>query len=82
MACQSLADNKAPFLIEIPRSHVSFEKGALPPYIMHPQNDVHLTVAAFFTSEWQTSETRCPTIKRVYMVVVKNSFKTSFENYR
>ena len=52
----------APFLLEIPRSHVSFEKGALSLYFIHPQNDVHFTVAAFFTSEWQISEMRCPTI--------------------
>jgi hypothetical protein len=63
-ACQSLADIRAPFLIEIPRGHVAFKK-----------------VAELFTSGWQTSKVHCPTIKRVYMVVVKKSFQTSFEKY-
>ena len=43
---------------------------------------MHLKVAELFTSEWQTSKTHCPTIKRIYMIVMKRSFKTSFEKYR
>ena len=43
---------------------------------------MHFTVAELFTSDWQTSRVQCPTIKRVYMVVVGKSFETSFEKYR
>jgi len=38
-------------------------------------------VAELFTSDWQASKAPCPTIKRVYMVSVNKSFKTSFEKY-
>lgn len=84
--CKSLADIRAPFLIEIRRGHVAFEKGTSLLYFLYPQNDVHLTVAEVFTSEWLTSsslvETRCPTIKRIYMVVMGKSFEKRFEKYR
>ena len=43
-ACQSLADIRAPFLIEIPRGHVAFKTGTSPPYFLHPQNDVHACI--------------------------------------
>jgi hypothetical protein len=35
--CQSLADVRAPFLIEIPRGHVSFKIGTYPPHIFAPK---------------------------------------------
>jgi hypothetical protein len=36
-----LADIWAPFLIEIPRGHFAFNMGTTPPYLLHPQNDMH-----------------------------------------
>ncbi|KAF8797738.1 hypothetical protein BYT27DRAFT_6930048 [Phlegmacium glaucopus] len=35
-----------------------------------------------FASEWQKSIMQCPAVKRVYMVVMKQTFKTSYEKYR
>lgn len=81
-ACQSLADISAPFLIEIPPRHDIFERGISPPYFLHPQNDVYLSVAEIFTSEWQTSETHCPNVKRIYRIVMrKGFFEESFMKY-
>ncbi|KAF8800842.1 hypothetical protein BYT27DRAFT_7148208 [Phlegmacium glaucopus] len=64
-ACKSLADARAPFLIEIPRGHVAFRD-----------------VADFFASRWQKSNMQCPAVKKVSMIVMKQSFRTSYEKYR
>ena len=64
--------------LKIPPDHFFFfKKSTFPPYFLHPQNDVHLTVAEIFTSGWQTLETLRPAIKRIYRIVVKRRVSIS-----
>ena len=81
MVYRSLADNKASSLKCLGVIFLSRKVPYLLILCTHKTTCI-LQLQHSLHQNGRTSETRCPTIKRIYIVVDKKSFRTSFEKYR
>jgi len=82
--CQGIADSKAPFLLEIPRGHISFKTGKITTMLStssNAQQGKNFLVSDEFSKAWKNPHQPCPSIKRIYMFCMKPNQTEKHEEY-